>query len=396
MCGLCLPHCPTYQQTRVEAESPRGRIALMNALWQGKLPQDDKLTGHLNSCLTCRACESVCPSGVNYGYLIDQTRQRLAQNQPAPDALTQFAINKLAPRRTWLRVAGVFLWLYQVLGIRKLAQWLGFFRLSTRLQRLDDYLPSPQTPATWQRYYPAKGAHKKDVALFTGCASETLDPNTLRAGIKVLTHCGYGVHIPKEQRCCGALHQHRGDHVQARTLIQANADTFNQAEVQEVIAVATGCTSMLSEYPSHLGEQPAWRARDISDFLVKENALSAITWRPLKQKIAIHTPCSMNNVLKLKQTSHKLLAHIPGIELHALRTNNVCCGAAGSYMLDHPQMADALLDNKLRDINDIAPDIVVSSNIGCALHLSAGLRKKNPALRVIHPIELLAQQLPNP
>ena len=390
MCGLCLPHCPTYLQTRNEAESPRGRIALMNALWQNKLEMEPHLEQHLENCLTCRACEAACPSGVKYGSLIDQTKQKLREQHP-PKGLVKLVLNNIQPSRSRLRASSLLVWLYQVLGIRKLAQLFGIFSANSRLKRLDHYLPKPQRPAVWRSYYSTQGAHKKDVSLFTGCATENIDPNTLRATIKVLTHAGFGVHIPSSQNCCGAIHQHTGDHDTALTLMKKNTNAFN---TPEVISVATGCASMLAEYPKHLDNPPGWQTIDILDFLLRENALEDIQFAALKKRIAVHTPCSMTNVLKLKQTSYQALSHIPEIELSPLNSNNICCGAAGSYMLNKPDMADALLNNKLNDINEIQPDMVVTSNIGCAIHFMAGLKNKDPNIPVLHPITLLAQCLP--
>ena len=365
----------------------------MNALHSQKLPLDDTLEQHLNNCLTCRACEASCPSGVKYGYLIDKTRQHINSNQAQTKDAGRFALRHILSRRSRLRFIGFFLWLYQIIGLRKLGQILHVFSRSQRLKRLDEFLPKAQLPGHWKTYYKPQAKHKKDIALFLGCATENLDPNTLRASIKLLTHLGYGVHIPKTQNCCGALPQHNGEHSIAITWMKNNAETFTSQRYTEVISVATGCTSMLSEYNEHMEQKITWQSLDIMDFLIRENALANAQFTPLEQVIAVHNPCSMTNVLKLKQTTQQLLAYIPRIQLHDLESNNICCGAAGSYMLSHPEMADRLRSQKLNDIREIAPDIIVSTNIGCALHISAGLRKEHKPLAVIHPIELLARQL---
>lgn len=393
MCGLCLPRCPTYQQTLSEAESPRGRISLMRALHLEELPLDNTLEKHLNNCLTCRACEAACPSGVKYGYLIDQTRQQIYKNTEKNNSIEHFVLFQVLTHRAYLKLLNITIWLYQVTGLRKLAQILRIFNLSKKATRLDQLLPQAHRPSIFKAYYAPKNTHKKDITLFLGCASESFEPNTLRATIKLLTQLGYGVHIPKKQSCCGALHQHQGDHETAQHFIKNNTEAFNTQPNPDVISVATGCTSMLSEYNEHLAQETNWHALDIMDFLAKENVLSTAQFKPLKQVIAIHTPCSMNNVLKIKQLTYQLLSYIPKIQLATLSSNHTCCGAAGSYMLTQPDMADKLRESKLSDIQEIAPDIVVSTNIGCAIHIAAGLKKQSKPTPVTHPIELLAQQL---
>ncbi len=370
----------------------------MNALWQEKLAQDPIIEGHLDSCLTCRACEAVCPSGVKFGHLIDKTRQYMLENRPPPPQSARFILKHMLKRRYRLRLLALIIWFYQVTGVRALTRRLGLVANHQLLNRLDLYLPNPQRPALWKSFYPARSQHIKNVTLFVGCASENIDPNTLRATIKLLTHLGYGVHIPSKQGCCGALHQHQGHHDMALTLMRSNDAAFTDSKNPDVIAVATGCTSMLKEYPHHLSNKNTpWQAIDITDFLLRENILQHAHFKPLKRKVAIHTPCSMNNVLKLKQASFQLLTHIPNIQLYDMESNHICCGAAGSYMLSHPNMADTLLNKKLRDIHNIEPDILITANIGCALHMNAGLKREQQTpfkpIVIKHPVELLAQQL---
>ena len=390
MCGLCLPHCPTYQLSRDEGESPRGRIALIQGLMNGGLELNPRLEAHLDHCLGCRACEAVCPSGVPYGEIIDGGRAVIHEQRktaPAPRLL-----NSLVPRPRRLRLAGRILRLVQRSGLQRLARSVGISR-APGLARLDALLPPLAPLPAWQDYYPPTGKQRGEVALFLGCFADFADRPTLNATVHVLTHIGYGVHIPRRQTCCGALHLHQGDRDIAHHLAECNAAAFNALRVDAVVNTASGCGATLAEYPRN--DFPCLEApvRDINAFLADVPWPKEIGLAPLAKRVAIHDPCSLSHVLHQAKAPYQLLARIPEIEILALPDNQRCCGAAGSYMLTQPETADRLRDDKIAALQALEADILVTSNPGCALHLRAGIRAAGLDIEVMHPVMLMARQL---
>ncbi len=389
MCGLCLPHCPTYNKTQNEAESPRGRISLIMALANKHLEPDAKLQEHLDNCLLCRACEAKCPSGVPYGEIMDGARAALAQDKPKKEQripLDQLAIDKKKQRSEATK-----LWLANKTGLRTLGRALGIPK-AMGLERFEQLAPNIKRPHDWQEYYPAKSEKRGDVGLFIGCFSDMFDQQTLDDAIIVLNRLGYGVHVPNTQTCCGAIHQHEGDKEKALQLAQQNIHAFTTQELDAVISCATGCGSHIKDY-SRIANS-SLPIQDINTFICQHlEAHPDTTFKTSNQRVAVHESCTMRNVLKESHSLYALLAYIPELEVIALPGNEQCCGAAGSYMIEHPEMADSLRNDKLQAVADVQPDILVTANIGCALHIAAGLRKENPKVQVLHPISLLAKQL---
>lgn len=389
-CGLCLPHCPTYAMTRHEGDSPRGRIALMQGLATGVLQPTPKLAEHLDGCLTCRACEPVCPAKVPYGRLIDAGRAMLNATAPPRPRLPR-ALGLVLTQRLPRQLLMLLGWLYQRSGLQRLLRaraMLGHGRLA----RLESLLPRlPLRP--FASYTGAKSGEAA-VALFTGCVSEMADADTLRATLRLLDRLGVAATVPSSQGCCGALYQHDGLRDQAADCARRNADAFRGASA--VLGTASGCTATLLDAQQLLGDEGrALRdaTRDIHDFLL-EHWDDSLRLKPLPLRVAVHTPCTLRNVIGSAGKVTALLRKIPQIELVELDASQSCCGAAGSYFLSQPEMADRLLSSKLESAERLAPQIIVSGNIGCSLHLAAGLRRGGTtAPEVLHPVQLLARQL---
>lgn len=389
LCGLCLPHCPTYEQTGNEADSPRGRISLIQAMARGELPADQTLTGHLDGCLSCRACEDVCPSGVPYGRLIDSARAELRRRTPrrrVNDALRRaFAAN-----RTLRRVLYGAAWLARLGGLWSLAGWLGIRRLPL-LGRLHGL--TRRLPAVRLSFGTAGADTKPAVYLFTGCAAEVFDRETLQAARHLLLLLGYRVLTPPAQTCCGALHQHAGDRDAARELARANVAAFD-GDIP-LLVTSSACATTLREYDSLLGEAGerfGRRVHEIGEFLAT-GWPESLEPEALDRRAAVHIPCSQRRVLHAPDVAFTLLRHIPQLELVSLPGNDRCCGAAGSYMIEHPHMADALAAPKVRAAATLGTELLVTTNIGCAMHLARALAEDGQTVEIVHPVTLLARQL---
>ncbi|MCP4409652.1 MAG: (Fe-S)-binding protein [Gammaproteobacteria bacterium] len=395
MCGLCLPHCPTYLKTRNEADSPRGRISLIRALSDDHLPAGTSLVRHLEGCLSCRACETVCPAKVPYGELIDGAREILNKGRSWKGRFALILADLLVSRRR-LRMA--ISWLLSLTHRSGLPHALISARrpIPSRLKRAAAFLGPMPVQAIHYHKAPSPPNDDAVIALFTGCIAEILDRDTLSSSIHLLKTMGYNPWIPRHQTCCGAIHQHNGQPGKAMKYMRRNLTAFEHPRLAAVLSMATGCGAQLSEYRQYLplerGKPFSNKHADICTFLASRLPSQQLKFNPLRSKVAIHIPCSQNYILKNQTAPFEILSLIPEIDLVELPNNGYCCGAAGSYMLTQVDMADALLGDKLIEIDNLKPSIIVTSNIGCRLHLQAGLRRKGLNIEVIHPVTLLARQ----
>ncbi len=379
-CGMCLPSCPTYQLNNNENESPRGRIALMQGIVQGDLPLSSNVIQHLDHCLGCLSCENICPSTVQYETLIDAIREYTVLKKPRP-----FQANLISLLIKPVVQNSVFplLRFYQLSGIQKLLRLSGLLKI-IRLNKLEQLLPELNPQLKLKAHYSAKQNSLGSVALFTGCMGKLFEQKTLLASIKVLTQLGYDVDIPP-QVCCGALHQHSGFRLQADTLAKTNQKfLLNDSDsYQAILFTASGCGTQLK---SSL-KQANIKVTSIMDFIQQHTNKHPVFFNPVEQSIAIHQPCSLKNTLKQADAVITLLNKIPMLKITELQSQ--CCGAAGKNMISQADLAARIRQPLLTQITD-SIDTVVSSNIGCALHIGAGLQHKIP---VVHPIELIAKSL---
>lgn len=389
-CGLCVPHCPTYRKTLSEADSPRGRIFMMTALLEQRLPLSPEVLHHLDLCLTCRACENACPSKVRYGWLTDGMRTWLEPQRQRPAGqlrLRRMLFDALSHPR-WLRNAGWLLRTYQRSGLQRLARKSGALA-AFGLARAEAQLPILQKGHSLHGMHAANGTPHGTVGLFLGCVAQMTDAPTLDAAIFILNRLGYSVEVPHAQTCCGALHQHNGATDTAHKLAQQNRQAFGMPGLLAILHAASGCGATLAE------QNPPLTAPllDVSTFLNQAQGWKQVQLTPLQHTIAVHEPCSSRNVLHDQDAAYQLLRRIPGASIISLAGNDQCCGAAGSYALTQAAMADLLLHDKIEAIRTSGARIIATSNPGCAMHLVAGLRAEGMAIEVLHPVRLVARQM---
>ena len=374
-CGICLPHCPTYSLMRDEGDSPRGRISLIQGIASGAL-DSKQASRHLDRCLGCLACQAVCPSAVNYGQLIDGFR--ITQDKSRRQRLTHHLITRL-PYRGWGRIG---LWLYRHSGIRPLLRTLG----GSRFRRLDNLLPDQASAGRWNQHYSPVTPKQGRVGLFTGCAGRISDRQALDAAVAVLTRLGYEVIIPGDQGCCGAMHQHSGDPVTAAAMAINNQQAFGEKGLDAIVYLASGCGTQLIKQPF---TTPVY---EVSQFLnhccwPEDSVLS-----PMDCAVGLHSPCTLKHQLKLADEPEKLLLRIPGIRL--IRLDRIeCCGAAGSYLLEQPDMADALGARAIQQVPVQELQYLATSNSGCALQFTREIRKTGYPVKTVHPVELINNSL---
>ena len=399
-CGLCTSACPTYVELGDENDSPRGRIYLMRAVTDGRLGITPEVQRHLDLCLDCRACESACPSGVQYGKLIEPFRIHLEKAMPEARRLGWFErmmLFGLTPYVGRMRLALAPARLMQWSGLDRLLTKAGFFRLlPKKLRQLHDMLPP------LKRHYgrlpevlPAEGKRRARVALFTGCAADAFFPQTNLATARVLQKNGCEVWVPRKQVCCGALHYHAAREGPARQFAQANCEVFDARDLDAVIVNAAGCGAMLKEY-AHLlhgtaaaqaGAKLQAKVRDVSEFLMELGPVPPE--HPLNLKATYHDPCHLCHGQQIRKQPRHLLEMIPGLELVPLAESEICCGAAGSYNLTQPEMAERLGERKVRHVLDTGADAVFSGNVGCLIQIGRYLREKRPDVWVAHPMDAL-------
>lgn len=388
-CGLCLTACPTYLELGTEADSPRGRIYLIQKLADGEIGLDPNVTRHIDLCLGCRACESACPSGVRYGQVLEDARVavRQAGSQPLRTRFVQAAVALFFTRPRLLALALTPVrWLEGVglaATLRRRSRW---FRLLPRLRRA-----ATLSGAT----FAAAGEQRGRVALFEGCVARVVFAGTNEATVRVLARNGCEVVVPREQGCCGALLAHTGDRQAARACARRNVDGFGSGD-EPIIVNAAGCGAMLREYGDLLEDDPAYaerarrlaaRIRDVSEFL------AGLGLRPpaghIRARAVYHDACHLAHAQGVRLQPRALIRQIPGIELVDFDDAEICCGAAGSYNLSETAMAERLGARKARALGASGATIVATGNPGCVMQIRAALETAGIPAEVLHPIELL-------
>lgn len=405
-CGMCLPTCPTYRLTGQEASSPRGRLWLMKSVANGHLSLlDEEFDEQMYQCLNCRACEAVCPSGVQYGPLVEASRAQLEEHRPRP--LWQRAVRAAAlsfpfsdVRR--IRAGANALRLYQRSGLSALLRKTGALRL-LHLENLERMVP----PITGAPLVPGRESWVPDTAtgearLFNGCVMSGVFADTNRATGRVLAHNGYATDVPVGQQCCGALFSHTGDLDRARDLAKRNIAAF-ESSTGPIVVNAAGCGSALKEYGHLLKDDSEWaerasafseRVKDISE-LLDERPLVAPS-REVEAVVTYQEPCHLAHAQRITAAPRHLLHQVPGLTLREMRESSLCCGSAGIYNIIRKEMADDLGDRKAVNVIATGADRVVTANPGCHMQLRTSLARNGSSMPVRHIVDVLDEAYGGP
>ena len=400
-CGLCLNACPTYRDLHLEMDSPRGRIYQMVQVHNGA-PITEAYREHIDLCLACRGCETACPSGVEYGRLVEAARAEIeqrVQRPPGERLLRSLVFEYLLPSRTLLKLAGAGMFLYQASGVRKLVRGSGLLKLLGRLGEIEPLAPAVETPFFYRhmgRVFPAQGERKYKVAFLSGCIANIAFARLNEATVRVLTANGCEVAVPEGQTCCGALAVHAGMREPARKLARRNIDALLSGGFDAIVTNAGGCGSTLKEYGELLEHDPAYadKARrfvalmkDVTEFLASLDLNPRMG--EVRATVTYQDSCHLAHGQKVRSAPRQLLASVPGLTVKEMRLSDLCCGSAGIYNVVHTDMSMRLLKDKMENVNATGAERIATANPGCMLQLRAGVEKFGRGQRVSHVIEIL-------
>jgi len=398
-CGLCLEACPTYQETGEEHNSPRGRVHLIKSVAEGKMSINEAFSESIFNCLDCRACETACPANVQVGGLIEEARGQIRQSDPLTGIsglVNKTFLRGIFPHQNRLNTVGNLMKFYQTSGLQRVARKTGLLNVMPKhLKEMETILPEVEKPVLgrYPEVIPAEGETKGRVAILTGCIMDVMFSDVNEATIRVLTHNGYEVGLPKNQGCCGALHIHAGDRKTGKELAKENIEAFK--DYDKILVNAAGCGCALQEYDElfrndsemlPLAKEFSEKIEDVSKFLYDHDFKRPKT--EINKKITYHDACHLAHGQGVRFEPRQLLKEIPGIEMVDLPDADRCCGSAGIYNLTHPEMAGKLLDRKIDDIPDHV-EIISMGNPGCMLQIALGVEKHGRSEQVVHTVQLL-------
>ena len=402
-CGFCLPACPTYVLWGQEMDSPRGRIYLMKLAAEGAAQITPKWVSHFDTCLGCMACMTACPSGVDYGKLIEATRAQIERNflRTASEKRHRHFLFETFTRPDSLRRLRTPLLAYQKSGLQALVRGLGLLKLlPKKWQAMEALLPKFAPQEAVPEVTPVAGVKRRRVGLLLGCVQREFFSQVNATTARVLAAEGCEVVAPQAQTCCGALLVHAGEEAAAIDLAKKTIDVFEQANVETIVTNAAGCGSNVKEYGHLLRDVPEYadrarnfsaKCKDVSEVLAE---LAPRSQRhPLKLRVAFHDSCHLQHAQGVQAQPRALLASIPGIELVEIPESAICCGSAGIYNLVQPDAAKSLGDRKAELVSQLKVDVVATGNPGCILQLQAALARQHQKTPVVHTIQLFDASL---
>ena len=401
-CGFCLPACPTYLETGLETESPRGRIALMKAVNEGRIGITPTVFQHWDLCIQCRACEVVCPSSVPYGRLIEATTAQVKQHRRVglvPRLMGNIVLKHVLPHQRRLGLLFSGLGLYQRSGLQWSVRKTGVLRaISGRLAGLEDSSPTvsgAHFKANGQ-VVSATGQRRARVALLSGCVMPLVNGPEMNAVTRVLARNGCEVVVTRGQVCCGAIHSHVGDLEASRHMARRNIDAFMADGVDAVVVASAGCGVRMKEYGELLRDDPAYRDK-ASEFsaMVKDvhEFLSELPFVPpkgrLDYRVTYQDSCHLSHAQRITEAPRELLRSIPGLEFVEMENSSRCCGAGGTYAITQREFSLRLLDSKMRAVADTGADVLATANPGCLIQLQLGARRESLPIEVRYVTDLL-------
>ncbi len=407
-CGLCLPTCPTYDATKLERHSPRGRIALMRAIADDRLEPTKTFADEMYYCLGCLACMTACPAGVDYAELFERARAEAEASRvlatPGRSLIRALSLRGLFMDLNRLKLLGRVMQLWQGLGLQSAVRALGLTRLlPRRLRELEAMTPPVQAQWTEDLVAPvtrAQGVRRYRVALLAGCAQDLIFSDVNRDTAEVLARNGCEVITPPDQHCCGSLHAHNGEWELAQELARRNIEQFPPESFDAIISNAGGCGSHLKHYARLLADDARYidrarlwdaKVKDIHEWLAFTGIETPAVAGAPQQVVTYHESCHLCHGQKISAQPRSLLRAIPGVRLVELTEAAWCCGSAGIYNLTQPEMAGQLLQRKVNHIVTTRAQVVATGNPGCLLQLINGCRDRGLELRVAHPVTLLAE-----
>lgn len=407
-CGYCLPVCPTYLTMGKETHSPRGRINLVKMAGEGRITDLSVLEEPLDLCLGCRACETVCPTGVEYGAILESARAAVTRRKKHSlpvKILRNTLLKKVFPSRKAMNLIGNAMWIYEKSGAQKLARKSGLTKMAPAHLGEFEAITSPAV-SPWERsslpaYTPAKGSKKYTVAFFVGCVMDAMFRKINQLSIQLLAEVGCDVIVVENQTCCGALHAHTGEMEESKRLAKRNIDAFEQAEAADfIVNNAGGCGGMMVEYDHLLADQPQWaeraqrfarKTRDISQILALCGGIKGKD-RPA-ERVTYQRSCHMTNVQRVTREPVQLIRQLPNVELVEMKETDMCCGSAGIYNMVHYEASMDILDLKMEHVKDTKATTIVTTNPGCLLQMKVGIERENlgGSMRAVHLVEYLAE-----
>ena len=398
-CGFCLPVCPTYVLWGQEMDSPRGRIYLMKVAGEGAAEMTSNWVSHFDSCLGCMACITACPSGVDYGKLIEATRAQIERNteRSRGEKLHRRFVFETFTRPDRLRQMRWPLLAYQKTGLQAVVRGSGLLKLlPKKIRAMEALLPKLGPRETVAEVTPPAGTKRRRVGLLLGCVQREFFPQVNAATTRVLAAEGCEVVAPREQPCCGALLVHAGEEAAAVELAKRTIEAFERANVETIITNAAGCGSNVKEYGHLLRDEPEYaerakvfaaKCKDVSEILAELEPRAKRS--PLKLRVAFHDSCHLQHAQGVRSQPRSLLSKIPGLELAEIPEAAICCGSAGIYNLVQPDAANALGDRKAELIAPLKADVVATGNPGCLMQLQASLARHGWKIPVVHTIQIV-------